>query len=149
MAGRISQDGRRRIMSAIRDRDTRPELVVRKLLHRLGYRYRLHRRDLPGKPDIVFLGRRKIIFVHGCFWHQHQSPTCRNSMQPQSNIDYWLPKLKRNVERDAQHICKLHAKGWSVLVIWECQVSDSVSLRLKLTKFLGPARVINTNNRRC
>lgn len=107
-------------MRAVRSRDTKPELVVRRLLHAMGYRYRLHRRDLPGAPDIVFPGRRKIIFVHGCFWHGHDC--ARGARLPATNVDYWRSKIARNVTRDADNIAALKAAGWEVLVVWECQL---------------------------
>ncbi|WP_084299085.1 very short patch repair endonuclease [Bradyrhizobium sp. WSM1743] len=109
-------------MRRIRKTDTRPELLVRKLAHRLGHRFRLHRRDLPGTPDLVFPSKRKIILVHGCFWHQHDCSLGRR--QPQSNRDYWLPKLARNVVRDKSVQRELACLGWAVLVVWECETRD-------------------------
>jgi DNA mismatch endonuclease, patch repair protein len=106
-------------MSRIRKTNTKPEMVVRRLVHGMGFRFRLHRRGLPGTPDLVFPTLRKVIFVHGCFWHQH---SCRlGAKQPSTNPDYWLPKLARNVERDHQARMALVKAGWKVLVIWECQ----------------------------
>lgn len=122
-------------MSKIRAKDTKPEMIVRRLLHAEGYRYRLHRRDLPGKPDIVFGARGKAIFVHGCFWHQHPASDCLDGRRPKSNTDYWNAKLARNVQRDEQSIAELEARGWNVLVIWECEVSDPKLLD-RLTSFL-------------
>lgn len=110
---------RSEIMRRIRGKDTSPEMAVRRLLHHLGHRYRLHCVDLPGTPDIVFRSRRKIVFVHGCFWHQHGCALCR---RPKSNLAYWLPKLERNKLRDLASLRKLRADGWSVCVIWECQI---------------------------
>lgn len=121
-------------MRAIRSKDTKPEMLVRRAAYALGYRYRLHRRDLPGKPDLAFIGRRKAIFVHGCFWHQHSG--CREASRPKSNTGYWSPKLARNVERDAASLRALDAAGWQVLVIWECDMAD---LRGRLASFLGSA----------
>ncbi len=110
---------RSKIMSAIRSNDTRPELMVRSALHKLGYRYKLHDPSLPGKPDIVLPRYRTIILVNGCFWHSHQCEMCRI---PRSNKSYWLPKLQRNSERDASNERKLRRLGWSVKVLWECKL---------------------------
>jgi DNA mismatch endonuclease, patch repair protein len=108
-------------MGRIKGRDTGPEMIVRRLLHRLGYRYRLHVRDLPGRPDIVFRRRKVVIFVHGCFWHRHPDPKCKLARLPKSRLDFWLPKLDRNRARDMETQERLRALGWKVLVIWECQ----------------------------
>ena len=113
-------------MSAIRKRDTRPEWRVRRALHALGLRYRLHARDLPGTPDVVFRRQKVAVFVHGCFWHQHRG--CRYLKRPKSNQDYWLPKLERNVERDRKAARQLRKAGWKVVVIWECQAEDARKL---------------------
>lgn len=121
-------------MRRIRKTDTKPELVVRRLAHRMGFRYRLHRRDLPGTPDLVFPRLRKIIFVHGCFWHQHDCPL--GHKQPSANPDYWLPKLARNVERDHSACTRLQNEGWRVLVIWECETRTSQRATQLLTRFL-------------
>src|SRR5690606_33231808 len=125
-------------MRRIRSKNTAPEMAVRSLAHRLGYRYRLHRKDIPGKPDLVFPGRRKVIFIHGCFWHQH--PGCREGRPPKSNTAYWLPKLERNMERDKDALARLAAAGWDVLVIWECETKDAEALARTLTGFLGAPR---------
>lgn len=125
-------------MRRIRSKDTAPEMAVRSLAHRLGYRYRLHRKDIPGKPDLVFPSRRKVIFIHGCFWHQH--PGCREGRPPKSNTAYWLPKLERNMERDKDALARLAAAGWDVLVIWECETKDAEILARTLTGFLGAPR---------
>ena len=109
-------------MRAIRSSGTKAEIKVRHLLHSLGYRYRLNRKDLPGKPDIVFPGRRKVIFVHGCFWHQHEDPACADGRMPKSRLNYWVPKLTRNRQRDKENEAALKAAGWDVLVVWECEV---------------------------
>jgi DNA mismatch endonuclease (patch repair protein) len=116
---------------------TRPELVVRRLLHRLGYRYRLHAPDLPGKPDIVFRQRKIALFVHGCFWHQHPSAECPLRSKPQSNVPYWNAKLARNVERDAENRATLEVMGWRAEAIWECQTRDVPALELELKKVLA------------
>jgi DNA mismatch endonuclease, patch repair protein len=121
-------------MRRIRKVDTKPELRVRRVVHALGFRYRLHRRDLPGTPDLVLPRLRKVVFVHGCFWHQH--PGCRLAKRPRARPEYWLPKLERNVARD--HACRraLAATGWEVLVIWECETSDAQALTARLLAFL-------------
>jgi DNA mismatch endonuclease (patch repair protein) len=120
-------------MRAIRSTDMRPELTVRRLAHRMGYRFRLHRKDLPGKPDLVFGPRRKVIFVHGCFWHSHN---CKTAHIPKSNQVYWRPKLERNKARDLRHIEELEARGWQALVIWECETRDDAGLKRRLKMFL-------------
>ena len=125
---------RRRNMAAIKGRDTRPEMLVRKLLHRFGYRFRLHRRDLPGRPDIVLPGRRIAIFVHGCFWHRHG---CTNSILPRTRAEWWSAKLARNVERDGENIGKLEALGWKPLIVWECELRDEGALYTRLIAALG------------
>jgi DNA mismatch endonuclease (patch repair protein) len=107
-------------MRAIRSKDMKPEMAVRRLIHRMGYRYRLHRHNLPGRPDLVFPGPRKVIFVHGCFWHQH--PRCKLAHAPQSNLEYWRPKLARTRKRDRENRAALKAAGWDVLVVWECEI---------------------------
>ena len=123
-------------MRAVRSRDTKPEMIVRRLLHRLGYRYRLHRKDLPGTPDIVFGPRRKVIFVHGCFWHGHSCP--RGARLPATNVDYWRRKIDRNVTRHAKQTEQLRAAGWATLVIWECQTAPEQALLERLRAFMGP-----------
>lgn len=114
----------------------KPEMAVRRIVHSLGYRYRLHRKDLPGRPDLVFGPKRKVIFVHGCFWHGHEREGCLDARRPKSNTGYWNPKLTRNKERDAERIKQLEALGWEVLVIWECETKDETSLRIRLNAFL-------------
>jgi DNA mismatch endonuclease (patch repair protein) len=121
-------------MRRIRKRDTGPELAVRRLTHALGFRFRLHRGDLPGTPDLVLPRHRKVIQVHGCFWHQHEG--CRLARLPKSRLDYWLPKLARNAERDRAARVALESAGWRCLVIWECQTRDAESLRATLRGFL-------------
>lgn len=118
-------------MRRIRSRNTGPELSVRKLLRELGFTgYRLHRKDLPGRPDVVFMGRRKVILVHGCFWHGHR---CKVGMRkPKSNLNYWLPKIERNRLRDKKHITELKGLGWSVLTIWECDLRNPAKVASKL-----------------
>lgn len=136
MTDTVTPERRSQIMANIRSKGMKPELIVRRLTHSMGYRYRLHRKDLPGKPDLVFPARRKVIFVHGCFWHQHADPACKIARRPKSNLDYWLPKLQRNVERDAEHRDRLSALGWQVLVIWECEVKIAVGLPERIVEFL-------------
>lgn len=121
---------RSRNMAAIRARDTSPELKVRSLLHRLGYRFRLHRRDLPGSPDIVLSKHRTVVFVHGCFWHRHRG--CRYTTIPKTRTDFWAQKFERNVARDHCQQNQLKEMGWSVMVIWECELRDLPSLRSRL-----------------
>ena len=111
-------------------------MTVRRITHAMGYRYRLHRKYLPGKPDLVFPGRRKVIFVHGCFWHQHADLACKISRRPRSNQDYWLPKLERNATRDAEHQARLTELGWDVLVIWECDVESGDGIADLIREFL-------------
>jgi DNA mismatch endonuclease (patch repair protein) len=122
-------------MRGIRKKNTRPELVVRRLLHRLGFRFRLHQRHLPGTPDIVLPRHHAAILVHGCFWHQHQD--CKKGGLPSVRRDYWLPKLARNVERDRLARVALEATGYKVLVIWECTIHDTETLRTSLLNFLS------------
>jgi DNA mismatch endonuclease (patch repair protein) len=122
-------------MAAVRGKDTGPEMLVRRLAHSLGYRYRLHVRKLPGAPDLVFPGRKMIIFVHGCFWHRH--PGCSLARLPKSRLDFWLPKLEGNHERDAKNVNLLRRDGWRVKVIWECETKKLGRLRAKIEKFLG------------
>jgi len=125
---------RSRIMRTVKSVDTGPEMIVRRMLHKLGYRYRLHRKDLPGKPDLVFPSRKAVIFVHGCFWHGHDCK--RGARTPKTNTQYWTDKIRRNVERDAQAIIDLKAAGWRVLVIWECELKDIDRLRSRSVAFL-------------
>ena len=133
MADTRSPEQRRRIMQAVKTRDTGPELTVRRILFRLGYRYRLNARNLPGRPDIVLPRRMKVIFVHGCFWHGHG---CRKGKAPKSRLDYWKPKLKTNRKRDATQLRALKVLGWSVLTVWQCETNDSEALGSKLSAFL-------------
>ncbi|KQP12063.1 very short patch repair endonuclease [Pseudorhodoferax sp. Leaf265] len=120
-------------MALVRGKDTTPELQVRRLLWSLGYRYRLHGKDLPGRPDIVFRGRRRVIFVHGCMWHQHG---CGAYKQPKSNVEFWAAKLGKNVERDQRHLQALVDAGWNVLVVWECELRHFQDLERRLVEFL-------------
>ncbi|MEL6467874.1 MAG: DNA mismatch endonuclease Vsr [Pseudomonadota bacterium] len=133
----LSRQERSKRMSLVRARDTKPEMRVRRLTHALGYRYRLHRRDLPGKPDLVFGPRRKVIFVHGCFWHRHPDPDCKLARLPKSRQDFWLPKLEGNRERDERNNAMLTEMGWDVLEVWECETADADALAKKIKGFLG------------
>lgn len=136
MADKISAERRSQNMSRVRSKDTGPEKAVRRMVHTMGYRYRLHRRNLPGRPDLVFPGRKKVIFVHGCFWHKHEDPACSKSGLPKSNRDFWLPKLKRNAERDSEQQARLISLGRDVLVVWECEIEKDQGLAERLRKFL-------------
>lgn len=122
-------------MSRVKSKDTTPEMVVRRLLHSMGYRYRLHGKKLPGKPDLVFAGRKKAIFVHGCFWHGHDCK--RGARIPATRQEYWLAKVSRNRDRDARDMASLEQAGWSVLVLWECELKARVALATRLSEFLG------------
>jgi len=126
---------RSQVMRAVKGKNTRPELAVRSLLHALGYRFRIHRKDLPGFPDIVLPGRKAVIFVHGCFWHGHACK--RGSRAPKANADYWTKKLAGNVVRDEKRQTELVGLGWRVLVVWECEVKETAALADKLHAFLG------------
>ena len=130
-------EGRRANMQAIKGKNTGPELVVRTLLHRLGYRYRLHARELPGRPDIVFSRRKKAIEVRGCFWHHHDEAECPNAVLPKTRAEWWRSKLEANVARDRRNASALRSLGWDVEVVWECQVGRS-DLNDRLELFLGP-----------
>jgi len=131
-------EARSKIMRAVRSKDTQPELAVRHVLHALGYRYRLHRKDLPGSPDLVFVRRRKVIFVHGCFWHGHNCK--RGARQPKSNADYWQAKIARNQTRDVSSVNALQKAGWKSMIVWECELSlaERDGLTSRLIDFLGP-----------
>lgn len=133
---KITLEKRSSNMRAIRNKNTLPEIIVRKLLHSVGYRYRLHRKELPGNPDIVFISRKKVIFINGCFWHQHTG--CKRSSLPKSNSNYWIPKLERNKQRDNASKLQLIGLGWSSMVIWECEIKDIPKLLLQITNFLDP-----------
>jgi len=126
-------------MARVRDRDTKPEMAVRRMLHAMGYRYRLRAKDLPGAPDIVFRARKKTIFVHGCFWHRHPDPACKLARLPKSRLDFWLPKLDANRARDIATVERLTAMGWQVLLVWECELRDREHLGNTLREFLEGA----------
>ncbi len=129
------------VMRGNRGRDTKPELSVRRLLFAEGYRYRIHPKVLPGRPDIAFIGRKKAILVHGCFWHQHPSSTCPLRSHPKSNTGYWAEKLRRNQDRDIVDKRQLRDLSWDVLVIWECETRNLAKLRSRLKAYLGPPRL--------
>lgn len=133
MTDTLTKEQRSERMGRVRGRDTRPEWIVRRLVHGLGYRYRLHARDLPGRPDLVFRGRRKVIFVHGCFWHRHD---CHLARLPKSNLDFWIPKLTANRARDIANLAALEAAGWRALVVWECELRDTNTLATRIADFL-------------
>ncbi|WGG50744.1 very short patch repair endonuclease [Rugamonas sp. DEMB1] len=134
MVDSIDQAARSALMSKIRGKNTRPELIVRKLVYAAGYRYRLHVRKLPGSPDLVFAGRKKVIFVHGCFWHLHEN--CRFSHIPKSRVEFWRAKLNGNKLRDARTTDSLRLIGWGVLVVWECELHDLAAVLHRISGFL-------------
>jgi DNA mismatch endonuclease, patch repair protein len=136
MADTLSPRERSKRMSLVRGKHTTPELIVRKLVHSMGYRYALHRTDLPGRPDVVFPSRRKAIFVHGCFWHRHRSKRCKLARLPKTRLDFWLAKLESNRLRDQRKQRALRLAGWKFLVVWECQLSHTEQLENKLRRFL-------------
>jgi DNA mismatch endonuclease (patch repair protein) len=138
MADTRTPGQRRRIMQAVKTENTGPEWEVRRLLHHLRYRYRLHPKNLPGRPDIVFPGRKIAIFVHGCFWHGHG---CSKGKLPKSRLEYWGPKLKANQQRDASKAAELRALGWRTLTIWQCELKDAKKLTPKLVKFIERKRI--------
>lgn len=127
----LSIEQRRYAMSRIRSRGTKPELVLRKSLFALGFRFRLHKKNLPGKPDLVFSKYNSVVFIHGCFWHLHNN--CSDGRLPKSKLEYWAPKLNRNVERDLQHQTELGKLGWRVFVVWECQIKKDLNEAVQKT----------------
>ncbi len=135
MSDIVAPEVRSRMMSRIRSRNTRPEMAVRRILRDLGIGYRLHVKDLPGRPDIVMKGRRRIVEVVGCFWHRH--PGCPKAASPSSNIEFWNRKFASNVARDARNLAELEASGWSVLRVWECETSDATLLKQRIAQFLA------------
>ena len=122
-------------MSLIRSSNTKPEILVRKILHSLGFRFRLHQKSLPGKPDVVLKKYKSVIFVHGCFWHQHKG--CKRSNMPKSNTAYWKPKLERNIKRDKHHKIELKKLGWKIITIWECESKNIEKIKKKILKLLA------------
>ena len=135
----VTPEMRSRMMAGIRGKNTKPELTVRRLVHALGYRFRLHRRDFPGSPDLVLPRLRSVIFVHGCFWHRH--PGCRFAYTPKSNAQFWLSKLTTNARRDAAALDALAARGWAAMVVWECETGDPQALSMRLRAFLENAPI--------
>ncbi|WNG19263.1 very short patch repair endonuclease [Cystobacter fuscus] len=125
-------------MARVRNKDTKPEFRVRRLVTAMGYRYRLHYKKVPGHPDLAFPGRRKAIFVHGCFWHRHPDAACPLARLPKSRLEFWLPKLEGNRARDLRKEAELRERGWAVFVVWECQLRDEASLGQMLRLFLEP-----------
>jgi DNA mismatch endonuclease, patch repair protein len=134
MADSLSIARRSWLMSRVSAKNTKPEMVVRRAAHALGYRFRLHRTDLPGCPDLVFPKLRRLIFVHGCYWHRHQ---CRKATMPSSNVDFWQKKFAKNLARDKRVLADMHDLGWDAMVVWECETKDSGSLCDRLTAFLS------------
>jgi DNA mismatch endonuclease, patch repair protein len=130
----VSPEKRSEMMSRIRGRDTAPEIAVRSLLHRMGYRFRLHRRDLPGRPDVVLPRHHVVVFVHGCFWHRHRA--CKLAYTPKTRRKFWREKFEGNIERDRTVQRKLRKLGWKVVVVWECETGPEVRLRKRLTREL-------------
>lgn len=129
----MSSEKRSYIMSRVKQRDTGPEMLLRSALHALGYRYRLHRKDLPGRPDLVFPSRKKVVFVHGCFWHGHG---CQWGQLPKSKLDYWAPKIEANRERDLRNIRDLEKSGWQCAVVWQCELRELEQAVSKICRFL-------------
>ena len=135
MTDHVNRGKRSLIMAAVRSKDTKPELAVRSLVHALGYRYRLHVSSLPGKPDLVFPGRRKIIFVHGCFWHRHAR--CRYATSPKTRSDFWQEKFLTNVVRDRRTRQELKKLGWRILTVWQCELKNPQKLEVRIDEFLA------------
>lgn len=134
MADTMSPKERSQRMALVRSVDTKPEMAVRRLVHSMGYRYRLHCRDLPGKPDLVFRQRHAVVFVHGCFWHRHEG--CSLARLPKSKVEFWAAKLEGNRDRDARKVAALNEAGWRVFVVWECELKDKEVLAQRLRRFL-------------
>jgi len=130
----VTKKRRSEIMGRVGSKNTKPEIAIRKILSSMGYRYRLHRKDLPGKPDIAFMGKKKVVFINGCFWHRH--PGCPNTRTPKSRIDYWTRKFDQNVARDKKNIAELKDLGWDTLIIWECEIAQTEEIRNRLRSFL-------------
>lgn len=134
MVDHVSPEKRSQIMRAVHGKNTAPEMTVRKMVFAMGYRYRIHTKGLAGTPDLVFVSRRKVIFVHGCFWHGHE---CKKGKLPKSQPDYWKDKIGQNTMRDSRNISALRDLGWDVLVIWQCELKDAARLTMKISSFLG------------
>ena len=141
MVDGLTPERRSENMRRIQSKIMKPEIAVRRLVHALGFRFRLHRRDLPGKPDLVLPRHKKIVFVHGCFWHGHGDPACADGRrQPKSNLGYWLPKLARNKARDFTNILALQALGWDIAIVWECELRRPDVVARRLRSFIDPDR---------
>jgi len=136
MTDTLTRAERSERMSRVRGKDTKPEMAVRRLVHGMGFRYRLHRRDLPGIPDLVFPRLKKVIFIHGCFWHRHSDPYCKLARLPKSRIDFWKPKLEANRRRDIKNKRNLIRLGWEVLVVWECEIGNKEHIENIIQGFL-------------
>ena len=134
MVDTVSPEVRSRIMARVKSKGMKPEMAVRRLLHGLGYRYRLHRPDLPGRPDLAFPSRRKVVFVNGCFWHNHAG--CPRVRVPSSNREYWVAKLERNSARDERNLALLAEQGWAAMTVWECELRDMPAAAERMTEFL-------------
>lgn len=137
MTDKVSKEKRSGNMRAIHSKNTKPEIEIRRLVHEMGFRYCLHYRKLPGNPDLTFVGKRKVIFVHGCFWHQHNNLNCVDSRVPKSNTRFWLKKFKGNIKRDKQNYKDLRSLGWKFKVLWECQLKNKKSLERGIKSFLS------------
>ncbi|MEM7495175.1 MAG: DNA mismatch endonuclease Vsr [Myxococcota bacterium] len=137
MTDTLTPRARSERMRRVRSKNTKPEITVRVLLRSLGYRYRLHGKNLPGKPDLVFPGRRKVIFVHGCFWHRHPDPTCGLARMPKSRLEFWRPKLEGNRRRDLEKQERLKKLGWKFFIAWECELRDKAGLERRIKKFMS------------
>ncbi|MEO5720957.1 MAG: DNA mismatch endonuclease Vsr [Chthoniobacterales bacterium] len=140
MGDNLSRSRRSWNMARIRSRDTKPEMSVRSMLHRLGYRFRLHRRELPGRPDVVLSSRKCVVLVHGCFWHQHRG--CVDCSRPGTNSEYWTAKLKGNVARDRRNIGALRRDGWTVITVWECETRNLDTLSARMKEKIPKRRVV-------
>jgi len=136
MTDLLSEEQRSLRMALIKSKNSKPEVRLRKLIYSLGYRYRLHVPELPGKPDIVFPGRKKVIFMHGCFWHRHSTQRCRLTRLPKSRLEYWRPKLEANHQRDIRNRRRLKGLGWQSLVIWECEMANLEMISRRVAAFL-------------
>jgi DNA mismatch endonuclease (patch repair protein) len=137
MTDTLTKEQRSLRMASVKSRDTSPELLVRRMIHAMGFRFRLHARDLPGQPDIVLPRHRKIVFVHGCFWHRHGATGCSLARLPKSRLGFWRRKLEANRQRDERVLRKLRRGGWKILVVWECQLRDKERTENRLKSFLG------------
>jgi DNA mismatch endonuclease (patch repair protein) len=133
----LTPDERSARMARVKGKNTSAEMTVRRLVHRMGYRYRLHCAKLPGRPDLVFAGRRKAIFVHGCFWHRHPDPDCKLARLPKTRQDFWIPKLEGNRARDLRKLGEFEALGWSALILWECELKNEAFLENEIRTFLN------------